>query len=255
MGDLEDLGEEFRRMAIEAGVPAAELDGRHRCFGGCGLEVERGGAECAPCVSRRLRSEHAAGLGRAWRTVPESLGWAGFAPHPQRAGGRRLSEWVRSPSAVQKAHEWAKAPQEKAILTLTGKPGAGKTTLACAVMREMMRRGVAFEAPWAARAFARRSRFESAARIVSDRTETPLGEHVASLDLARAASLLVLDEVGRGLDTHKVIFSLLYQRHAHRQPTVITTPFRDTAELAAATGDGGLARRVFDDALVIQVGS
>jgi hypothetical protein len=241
--------------AIQAGVPPEMLDGKSRCFGGCGLEVSRGGGECEPCLRRRLQREHFGAIQFALETIPPTLRWAAFRPHQGRANGRLLTEWVRDPSAIQQAQEWAAVPRQSGMLTLVGKSGAGKSTLAAAVMRELMRPGVLFETPYASRLHARNARFEHAFHIVGERARTSLDVPLVCLEVARNASILVLDEVGRGLDTFKLIFGMVAERHAMSRTTVMTTPFATSEEMFAATGDGALARRVFGDATVIQVGS
>lgn len=247
MSPTEDIADLVRATALAYGIDVGDpIDGPPRCFAGCGAEVKRIAATCSECDQKRVLAEHEAEVLRAWGTVPSTLNWADLR-------SQRMPSWVRDSAAVDRTREAAKAPDKFWWVTFVGEPGAGKTTLACALLRERMRPGARANAPPDQRAFTRRARFATAHDIVQERSITPLGEHVVSLDLAQQASILVLDEVGRGKDTHAVIFGLLHARHRERRPTIVTTPYASAADFSQASGDGGLARRVFDDAEVIVV--
>lgn len=241
-----ELADEFRAMALAAGVTADDLDGPPRCFAGCGAEVSREGKSCPACETKRLEADRAEQVRRAWGTVPQTLRWASLADP-------KLAAWCRDAAAVARVQQIAGELDVHRTVTLTGEAGAGKTTLACALLREWIRRGARKGASPADMAIARKARFAVATDLVHDRAVSRLGEHVPSIDLARQASVLVLDEVGRGKDAHGVIFGLLHERHREGRPTIITTPALTLGELAAATQDGGLARRVFSDATVVHV--
>lgn len=244
-GEFDGLEDFFRGRAIAAGISTDILDGPHRCFAGCGAIVQKGSDTCSACTKARIEAEHNDALRRAWSTVPELLRWASLSVP-------KMSAWVKDSAALNRAREISADQIWRPLILLTGEPGAGKTTLACALMREWMLPGARRAASHRARDRAHKARFAAAHRLVRDRAESRLGDHVVDIDLARAASLLVLDEVGRGVDTHAVIFDLLHERHDSGRPTIMTTPFKSSEDLAAAT-DGGLARRVFDDSLVIHV--
>lgn len=236
----------FRAMALAAGVTAEELDAAPVCSGGCGAQVARRGDYCAVCTPKRLARDHADALVQAWSTVPYTLRWASFLD-------AKITSWVRDTAAVDKARELADDAEAHPFVTLLGDPGAGKTTLACAMLREWVRLGARPSSTAARRGRARRARYVSALDILRDRSESQLGQHVPSLDLAHHASVLVLDEVGRGSDPHSVIFGLVHERHRDGRPTIMTTPYLTASAFALATRDGGLARRVFDDSECIEV--
>lgn len=235
-----------RAGALAAGVDPDDLDGPPRCFSGCGAVVARLAATCSACGERIRAGEHDEAVKRAWGTTPSSLHWVHLW-HPQ------IGTWARDSGALARTRDLAKDLGALRFVTFIGEPGSGKTTLACALLREWVRLGAKVSAPAAARHVARRVRFAAAQDLLQDRSDTRLGEHVVSIDQAASATVLVLDEVGRGKDPHGVIFSLLHERHREQKATLITTPHSDATALAAATGDGGLARRVFDDGQRVDV--
>ncbi len=243
---LDDLGAIVREAALAAGVRPDELDAPLRCEAGCGVEVRPGARLCAACGTKRAAAEHTEAVKKAWHTVPMSLRWAGL-------DSPKLAQWVRDEAAIARVRQLAADLAGNPIVTLCGPAGAGKTTLACALLRQWVRLGASPSAPPAMRLMARRARFAAVQDLLHDRAETRLGEHVVSIDLARQASVLVLDEVGRGKDPQGVIFGLLHARHRERRPTIMTTPFASASELAADARDGGLARRVFDDGQRVDV--
>lgn len=231
------FADEVRAYAISAGCNPDDLKGPLRCLGGCGEEVPRLGGSCERCVKKRISDEHAKASKSAWETVPLSLRWAAL-------GSDVLPFWVRDNEAVDHAKKIATDITNNTFVTLVGPAGSGKTTLACALLRS-----------WAKlyKRMASSIRFAAAHDLVYDQACSRLGEHVVSIDMARHASVLVLDEVGRGKDTHGVIFGILHERHRSLRPTIITTPHETPEAFAAATGDGGLTRRVFGDASLIRV--
>lgn len=242
---IDDLAVVVREGALAAGLTPEELDGPRRCFAGCGAVVTRVADTCAPCAARRVAEEHEAACMRAWHTAPPVLWWVALE-HPQIRG------WVRDVAARESALALVDELHSHPLVTFTGEAGAGKTTLACALLREWVSLGFGASSP-RARSMARRVRFDTAQDLIRERTETRLGEHVIGIDLAREASVLALDEVGRGMDPHGVIFSLVSERHRAGRPTIITTPHLTAKDFAEKTRDGGLTRRVFDDAKVIEV--
>lgn len=217
------------------------------CLGGCGLEVTRGSWTCPECLARVAKEEHSAALNKAWNTIPEGLRWSVSLTGP------KVLAAVTDHDALARAREIAADLPAHPLVTLVGPQGAGKTTIACALMRAWMNRGRAMTDQPKERVRSRGTRFVRVEDILREHSSTRLGGHVESLDIARNASVLVLDEVGRGKDTFAVIADLLGERHGNRRPTILTTPHLTAETFAEFTGDGGFARRVFDDATVLRV--
>lgn len=253
-----DLLAAVRAAAAAAGVDLSglvtedELHGPPRCAGGCGAVVARWSSACAACDADRVAKEHAEAVEKAWSRkdggVPEKLQWAAL-DHPS------FARKVRDAAARQKVRDIAARLEQRPLVTIVGPSRAGKTTLACMLLREWVRRGMADDASPRAKHMARNIRFAMAQAIIDARATTRLGEYVRDLHLAYNASVLVLDECGRGKDTHKCIFSVVFHRHSLGLPTIVTTPCLSAAALADETGDGGLAARVFDEGERVEVRS
>jgi DNA replication protein DnaC len=120
-----------------------------------------------------------------------------------------------------------------------GPSGAGKTSLACACLRERIPHGV----------------FMTAFRLGVARSQAALGQgEPAEVDRAMSAPLLLLDEVGGEAKTAtNAVRDVLFARHDADLPTWITTGFTGQ-QLAETYGDGAL-RRIIEDAYVVKLGA
>jgi hypothetical protein len=207
----------------------------------CGVPVPRVGRECLACISARARAERAEGLNRAWSTVPETLAWLAF----DAAG---VEAWVLDVAARAAAKDAFGLP----LVTLRGEPGAGKTSLACCMLREHVRRGARASSTPREIWHARRARFVTTCDLIRERDERRLGDdHLPLLEACERASILVLDDLDRASDPRRVIHGLIHARHRHGRQTIVTTAL--TREECARHHEPGIARRLFDDGLVIEV--
>jgi hypothetical protein len=208
----------------------------------CGaVVVRRLGADCPPCAEAAAAAERREAITRAWKTTPDVLHWVAFdAPG--------LDKWVTDATAIAAA----RGALDARLVTLTGPNRAGKTVIACCMFREHLRRGARKKASPRERVHARRGRFETTHTLIREREETRLGEeHMPVRDVCEHASLLVLDNLEDANDPHRVIYTLLHNRHADGRQTIVTT-WLDREQCAAVHG-GGLAGRLFEDGVVIQV--
>lgn len=252
-GPNEDLYAWVAAAALAAGVTQEELDEARqppKCFVCKKPQVARLGCLCPKCEAEEKDRARAVDIGKAWATVPESMRWVDLV---DKVVAKKMETWVKDHDALKAAGALVHDLPAHRIVTLTGDPGAGKTTLACALLRSWIRLGARKSAKWAEYDRSRTARFDTVMDLLADRSATRLGEDVPSIDRAEKAGVLVLDEVGRGRDPHQIIFGLVHKRLRDCMPTIFTTPHRTVEELAHACGDGGLARRVFDGATVIHV--
>lgn len=152
----------------------------------------------------------------------------------------------------------ARALDGSTSAAFVGPPGSGKTSLAVAAFRVVVEAAAA-EGPMPLPGLARRGdglthRCFSAHALAKARAFHPLGEGEAPAVLAALnADLLLLDELG-GEDARYAssVTEVIYERHAANRPTWITTGV-DPKAIATRYG-GGIARRVFEEAKVFQLG-
>jgi len=162
------------------------------------------------------------------RNVPARYAWATLeAPE--------LASRVANPTATMVA----RASLRAARVVLLGGAGAGKTSLACAMLHAIAQttRGACV--------------FAGAYWVAKARAEMPLGRGEAPIiDDAIAARCLLLDDLGLEQARSTGVEEVIYERHAAGRQTIVTSGFSGK-ELAARYGDG-IARRIFGGALVLR---
>jgi DNA replication protein DnaC len=206
--------------------------------------VPRFGKMCAPCIERRDAREKREMLVRAFLSIPTSLRRVSFDDR------EFLKSFVDDVDAIAAARDSV----TRKIVTLCGPARAGKTTLAVCMLRERIVSASKPTATLAAFREAAGARFVVAADLVQAQSEHPFGKGSAPLvKAARAATVLVLDEVGGGPqgDVQGVVFRLLHERHRELKQTIVTTGL-DEHSVSNLFG-GGIAGRLFEDAFVIRV--
>jgi DNA replication protein DnaC len=206
--------------------------------------VPRFGKICAPCIERRSAREKRDQLVRAFQSIPTSLRRVSFDDR------EHLKSFVDDAEAIAAARDSV----ARKIVTLCGPARAGKTTLAVCMLRELIVSASKPSATPSAFREAAGARFVVAADLVQAQSEHPFGKGSAPLvKAARAATVLVLDEVGGGPqgDSQGVVFRLLHERHRELKQTIVTTGL-DEQSVSGLYG-GGIAGRLFEDAFVIRV--
>jgi len=120
-----------------------------------------------------------------------------------------------------------------------GGAGAGKTSLACACLRERLDGGL----------------FVSAIALGLARAQAGLGDGEPKLvESAITAPLLLLDDVGQEAKVAtNAVRDVVFSRYDADRPTWVTTGLT-SQELAALYGDGFLRRIAGDGALVVRMG-
>lgn len=215
---------------------------------GCGAPSEigrfSGNAEyCAACDRKRAIKRKAA---PALASIPEKFSAVTLD-----------TPWLVSLVGASALAD-ARALDGSTSTAFVGPPGSGKTSLAVAAFRAVVE-AAAVEGPVPLPGLTRRGdglthRAFSAHALAKARAFHPLGEGEAPAVMAALnADLLLLDELG-GEDARyaSAVTEVIYERHAANRPTWVTTGV-DPKAIANRYG-GGIARRVFEDAKLFQLG-
>lgn len=210
----------------------------------CGVEFEtiihdRSGL-CGECREREER-RHEADRRRAETvaatvsTIPEFYRWATFEGLAALPPGERAKR-VKDKTAIGRA----KAAIEAKRVVLSGVAGMGKTVLASCLLRAWADRG-------------ERGLFTDAFRLANERAHSPLGHESPTVDRAMRCPAVLIDDLlaKRGTNTHDARGDVIFERHQRARRTVITLG-HTVDDVRADLGDG-IARRVFEDAFVIDL--
>lgn len=201
----------------------------------CSAVLDRPGI-CAFCVASAERDEKRARVAtQIRREIPGRFAWAKW-------GAPLLPQRVRGGIGMV-AHAQEKLTGGGRV-TLAGAAGTGRTSLACAWLREQIESGRE-----------QRDRFVAA----HDLAAPSHVDGVTRFDLAISADALVIDDLGEELfaapagggvaaQRIEIMSKLIRTRYDRDLDTVITTG-RDAATIARLYGDG-IARRVFESTVV-----
>lgn len=205
---------------------------------------------CAPCAARQppprrpsddgtwLDEQRRIEAERRRRRIEAVL--ASIQPKYQgiRWGLADLPDRVRRHEAIAEAQEAIGRP----MVLLTGGAGAGKTTLASAILHDVVERALAGDRAAADMAWS--GLWVSAPTLARARREYALGKGEApEVQRALGSSLLVIDDLGAERDDRDgALGEVIYERHAREAPTVVTTG-ETYRGLVKRYGDG-IARRL-----------
>ena len=168
-------------------------------------------------------------------TIPQKFRWATF-DNPLLA-----SRCGSKTTAAAKAAAKRLGGGDVNGAILLGAAGAGKTSLACAMLRSLIYTPVGFS-----------GRFCSSIALALSRRETEYGEAPLELGVAKQSSILVLDDLGQEpIRDADVMTEVIHARHNADLPTIVTT-WQDEAGIQSRYGDG-TARRLLEGAVVIRV--
>lgn len=212
----------------------------------CGVDIGRNLWACEVCAGADRQAARETILSTARDSVPAFF-------RPIRFGTPAFAKLVHaSPAAIAAAR--AALSDGTAVVTLRGDPSKGKTTLACAMLAEVVDAGADLACHPTALERARYARFVDAVQLSLSRQEHRLGGGAPDEVLrAKNASVLVLDEFGKDDRRTVDVAKIIHDRHAAGDLTIVTT-WMDQAAVAAAY-DGGVARRLFEKAVVIRLGA
>lgn len=180
-----------------------------------------------PEAEARLRADRAEAYAkmrqeRLERSVPRSYRWATFdAPE--------LAQRTKSTTPLERCREAARHSR----LLFHGPARSGKTSAACAMLREWVR------------VHEQDAIFVHAFRLGTARIQHRAGDGEAGIvERAMRSPLVLIDDVGSERDTaNNAIVDVVFERHAEDLPTWITTGL-DSKQLAARYGAGFLGRIV-----------
>ena len=205
-----------------------------------------GDLRCRACLDRAVVRRRDATLAAVLASIPSHYRWAHFRAPELRAR-------VTPPRAIESA---SRATDAHSVVIM-GAAGAGKTSLATALLVDRVNHNLTSTAQRSPALSARQSPagiFTNTFEIAKARREHRLGEGEAhAVAIAISARILLLDELGSESDgNNTAVAELIHARHEQDLPTIFTTPFT-AQQLAARYGDG-VARRVFENAVVIRLG-
>lgn len=213
---------------------------------GCGEDIGRNVWACDACAARAIVERRDSQLRTARESIPGDFQDCRFTT-PGLA--QRIAA---SPGAIAGAREALTG--ESALVTILGPTGEGKTTLACAMLAEVIEAGANLHCHPEVLERARTAHFGDALRLSQARQEARLGVgEPVELLRARKASVLVVDELGRDRSNDVDVIKIIHERQAAKRLTIVTT-WLDQADIAAAY-DGGIARRLFQRATVFRLGT
>lgn len=189
-------------------------------------------AICEACIPAEEFAAKRAASGEALeRTIPPAFRWA-------RLDAPELTSRVDPPAAIAAARGVVREP----CLLFRGPSGAGKTSLAVALLRERVR------------ATGEPALMSLAFQLSVARIQHRAGEGEAPpVAAAMRAPMLLLDDIGQEQNTAvNPIADIVQHRWAHELPTWVTTGL-SREELGARYG-GGVARRLFERARILRLG-
>lgn len=241
--DFRAMLPEHLRPMFEASAAAEREHADH--VAGCSLALCQrcGRVACSAAGCDRLAVDgvlchvhEADRLGELWRRQHESL-VAGQIPEAYRAAALGAPWLVRLVGAANVEHARAIARGGGWVTVYSPRSGAGKTSLVAAMVRERGRRSVMWT---------------TARTIATASAYAKLGEEPPILAAARAAGLLVVDELGTEADRFgATVADVIMDRHDLRRDVWVTTPHTG-AQLAERYG-AGLVRRLTDNGETLQI--
>jgi len=240
------LAAPVKDLLLEAQKACAALDrvpvGSYRCKCGCGQVKKWDDPGCQPeeplevLEARRRRNELREFLDKAYATIPDGMGWCRYDNEQWQE--RMKGVVMHGPDNYREKASSLRWKRAAGSMLLWGKTGAGKTISALAILhhvldcaRDLPEEKVSNRAlQWAAGAA-----FVSAPTLAFAWRNSELGEEPAIVQLAKRASLLVLDEIGHEYFNPEmpVLLELMDHRYLKKgRPTIITTELSEAQFMA-----------------------
>ena len=169
--------------------------------------------------------------------LPPDMRWSSF---DSKLFGKRVKDSSAIKSAMKAASQLRTSDPKSTFFV--GPTGAGKTSLAAAIMHEIAGAKIARTAFWI-----------KAVELGRIRRDSPLGSEPVGIERARKASLLVLDDLGGECNMGiEVISEVVHHRRDECLPSIFTTWATDD-QLKARYGEG-VGRRIieFSEKIVVR---
>jgi DNA replication protein DnaC len=204
----------------------------------CGELIDWPGA-CDRCAAKWQRQREGEEAQAALSTIPDRFVWAKFSA-PEFAV--RVNP-LQSRAARLGFHDLLQPDRAKDSMVICGESGAGKTTIAVALMHQLVSKlpdiGI-------------RARFASAIELGKSRVECQYGSRPQIVEMCNRASILFLDDLGAESASNKdPIVEVIQARHDANKVTVYTT-WQTRPQIAQRYG-GGVERRIYERGIVIDV--
>jgi len=233
-----------RKAGLIAKLPAVPARRRFTC-GRCERELSANVCVCDECAQAERYERRGFELNRARESIPSRFRWSRLTA-PELA--KRLKA---TPKVIRAA--WTAIGGANPTVTIVGQSGTGKTSLAVAMLAEVIEAGAAMSCDMKTLERARFAHFADAPQLAISRKEHKLGADAPGEVLrARRASVLVLDEVGKEGRGELDVAKIIHEREAACALTIVTTWLDEAGILAAY--DGGLARRLFRKSILFELG-
>ena len=209
----------------------------------CGCEIERNTWACDACVREHCSELRSRKLASARASVPEKHRAARF-------GSVVLADYVQlSAKQVEAVRRLPLRP----IVVVHGPAGSGKTTLACAMLHSVIEAGANLACSPDTFEQAKKARFAECYALSVARSEHGLGRDTPpEVAEAVAASVLVLDELGREDSRNRDVEHVISTRYRENRPTIITTWL--TPDGLRGRYDEGIYRRLCEGSVIIPIG-
>jgi len=201
----------------------------------CGAPFD-GARQDGSCDACRGAAQVAKAMAKVQDAIPKRFGWI-FAPD-----GVPVADRVRLPADTVRR---AIANPPAGDMVLIGDTGAGKTTLAIAMLASWVRRDPASRTG---------PRFAESWKLAGAAARHPLGQGEApEIREAKRAPLLIVDDLGSEMDDKRgVLAEVIFSRHNDELPTWITTGF--DAEYLVSRYGSQVIRRLLEHGKRVQLG-
>ena len=212
---------------------------RHQLCTSCKQTVVQHYGVCEACGKTLHEQQLREVKSRCCPSIPTHLRWASLENHSL------LRQRIQDTDVVVTIANCFGALVTRSVpnVVLVGPSGSGKSSLSCAIMREV------HDLPrW------RGAHWQCAVKLGRARSDSVLGAVPPAIEEASSAPLLVLDDLGSEHQAGiEVLREVIHHRYHAGLPSVFTT-WMQPEELPGRYGEG-TTRRIIERAMVIRLGA